>query len=157
VTPQQLDVESRLELLDLYARYTHAFDAGRAEDVATLFAGDGEFLRAGSGPVRGHVALAEMVRRAHGAQLTSRQHLVTSILLEADTARTARGTAYVTVLTVVSDTVRVAAHGRYLDTFSRDGERWRIQERLFVPFSNPSPEFDPAPSGARSPHGTSSQ
>jgi ketosteroid isomerase-like protein len=156
VKTQKLDVWSRLELLELYARYTHAFDAGRADEVAALFIEDGVFLRAGSEPVRGHPALTEMVQRAHAGQPSLRQHLVTSIVLEADDARIVRGTAYVTVMSVMSDTVRVAAHGRYLDTFVEDRECWRFQQRLFVSFEQSSPEFE-AQMDPRSPHGTPSR
>jgi hypothetical protein len=61
-TATALDITSRLESLELYSLYTHAYDRRPADEVAALFTEDGEFVRAGADPVRGHRAIAPSPR-----------------------------------------------------------------------------------------------
>lgn len=138
-----LDSASRGALVDLYARYTHAFDEGDAEAVAALFTHDGEFVRAGAEPVRGREALAAMVRTA-AARGAGTRHLVSGIAVDPDPAAdgtdpvTARGMAYVQVVAVSPDALRLVALGRYRDRFVVDGGRWRLRTRAFEAFTAPA-------------------
>lgn len=127
------DTAERHELTELYARYTHAFDEGQGEELAGLFTADGAFLRAGAEPIRGPTALADMVRAA-AARPARTRHLVSAILVTPHCA-TATGTAYVQVLTIAPDAVRLAAIGCYRDEFVRHHDQWRFRLRRFTPFT----------------------
>ncbi|NMI01120.1 nuclear transport factor 2 family protein [Pseudonocardia acidicola] len=130
-----LDAVARLELHELYARYTHAFDEGRSGELAQLFTADGEFVRPGAEPVRGRAALAELVTAA-AARGTGNRHLVSSMVVEAGgRPGTARGTAYVQVVGIGEDAVRLVAIGRYDDEFAREDGRWAFRSRRFTSFT----------------------
>ena len=116
----------------LYARYTHAYDEGRADEVADLFTVDGEFAHAGAEPVRGRADLAAMVR-ASAARGTGNRHLVSAVVVEAVTDGTVTGQAYVQVFGT-ADGMAVVAMGRYDDDFAEENGRWRIRSRRFTPF-----------------------
>lgn len=140
-TRPTLDHATRSELTDLYARYTHAFDEGDADAVATLFTREGEFIRRGAAPVRGRDALAAMVRAA-AARGAGTRHLVTGVLVRpapaGATGPTAHGTAYVQVVAVGDDALRLVALGRYEDEFAVEDGAWRIRSRVFEAFTSPA-------------------
>ena len=111
MTAVALDIASRLDLLEMYRRYTDPYDRGLAEEVTALFTEKGEFVRAGPAAVRGRRAITDMVRTAaeSGAQ---RQHVVTSVLVEPPVADgTAHGTADVTMVSLRGDALRLVALG----------------------------------------------
>ena len=126
----------RATLVELYARYTHAFDEGRADELSELFTADGQFLRPGAEPVQGRMALAAMVRAA-ADRSTGNRHLVSAVVVETGPDDRALGRAYVQV---VSGTVpfQPVAFGRYDDEFAVEDGRWRIRARSFVPFPPPA-------------------
>ncbi|MDT7708905.1 MAG: hypothetical protein QOG20_4512 [Pseudonocardiales bacterium] len=136
-TTPDLDAYERGRLVELYARYTHAYDEGRADDVADLFTVDGEFARPGADPVRGRTDLAAMVR-ASAARGTGNRHLVSAVVVEAGPDGTATGQAYVQVVGTTNGT-RVVVMGRYDDDFAREHGRWRIRSRRFTPFGATPP------------------
>lgn len=135
----RLDDATRGQLTDVYARYTHAFDEGDADAVAALFTRDGEFVRRGADPVQGREALAAMVRAA-AARGAGTRHLVSGVLVapgpeDATGPGTARGTAYVQVVAVGDDALRLIALGRYEDEFAVEDGAWRIRSRVFEAFT----------------------
>jgi len=134
-TTARLDTTARLELMDLYARYSRAFDDGDAESVARLFTEDGSFTREGAPPVRGRAALVEMARAA-ATRAPGNRHIVSGALVEPSDGG-ATGTAYVLVLNVRADAVSLVAMGRYHDQFVLEDGSWRIRSRHFVPFTGP--------------------
>lgn len=134
-TTNALDTTARLELTELYARYTHAFDEGRADEVAELFAEDGAFLRPGAEPVRGRPALAAMVRAA-AERRTGNRHLVSAVVVDSD-GQAATGTAYVQVVSMTANALGLVAAGRYDDEFVHEQGAWRFRQRLFTPFTGP--------------------
>jgi uncharacterized protein (TIGR02246 family) len=137
MTGDHRELADHRELVELYARYTHAFDENRADDLAALFTDDGEFLRPGAPPVSGAEALAAMVR-ASAARGTGNRHLVSAVVVDVS-SDAGTGRAYVQVVSVTDDGVRPVAFGRYDDAFTRDGGRWRIRARRFTPFTGPGP------------------
>ncbi len=133
-----LSARDRLEILELYARYTHTFDEGRAEQLGELFTADGQFTRPGADPIRGRAALEAMVRAA-AARGTGNRHLVSAVVIEPppdDGPGRAIGRAYVQVVGGAGRFDPVA-FGRYEDEFHHDGGRWRIRSRSFIPFPPP--------------------
>jgi hypothetical protein len=122
---RNLSIADRLALHELYARYSHAFDEGRGDEVARLFTDDGAFVREGAEAVVGRGNLAALANAAAGRGM---RHVVSNILVEAGPDG-ARGSAYVLVLLVDP-----ATFGRYDDEFALTPEGWRFRIRRFTPF-----------------------
>ncbi|WP_433518209.1 nuclear transport factor 2 family protein [Nonomuraea sp. CA-143628] len=130
-TPR-LTTGQRQEITDLYARYSHAFDEGRADEVAALFIEDGVFVREGAAPVVGRDGLAALVRAA-AERAPGMRHVVSNVLVEA-TENGATGQAYALALVVGGTDLRLATFGRYDDEFVPTPEGWRLRVRRFTPF-----------------------
>ncbi|MEV4357911.1 nuclear transport factor 2 family protein [Nonomuraea sp. NPDC004186] len=131
-TTPRLTCDQRQEIIDLYARYSHAFDEGRADELAALFTEDGVFEREGAAPVIGRDGLAALVR-ATAERAPGMRHLVSNILVEASEAG-ALGQAYALALVVGDTDLRLATFGRYDDEFVPTPEGWRLRVRRFTPF-----------------------
>ncbi|MEU4227822.1 nuclear transport factor 2 family protein [Nonomuraea sp. NPDC026600] len=131
-TTSPLTTEQRQEITDLYARYSHAFDECRADELAALFTEDGVFAREGAAPVAGRESLAALVRAA-AERAPGMRHVVSNVLVEA-AAGGAVGRAYVVALVVGDTDLRLATFGRYDDEFVPTPEGWRLRVRRFTPF-----------------------
>ncbi|MET8430572.1 nuclear transport factor 2 family protein [Nocardia sp. NPDC004860] len=122
------DLTDRLELLELYARYTHAFDRADAAACAALFTADGVFTPPGAAPVIGRPALEQFfavaTARSHGSS-----HMVTDVLIDAEHPGVARGTARVLAVRTEESVLRLLALGIYRDIFRYDGRRWLFGKR----------------------------
>ena len=139
----------RGDIIDLYARYSHAYDGGDAAGYAALFAKDGSFDRGSGDAVTGREALAEMAQAAY-TRSPSSLHIVSNVLInvrddvggDGRTAAAASpavtGSAYVILLRVEPDQVALLAIGHYRDTFTRDADGWRFQSRRFEPRTGPA-------------------
>ena len=132
----KLSTEDRLEILDLYARYSWAFDERQAAEWASLFVEDGSFVIVGGPRVDGRAGLEafadKMANRYPGIR-----HLVTAITVDAD-GDGARGRAY--VVAVVPDGTggfRNLEQGSYEDRFVSRPEGWRFRNRTFTAWLTP--------------------
>ncbi len=129
-----------MEILVLYARYCHFFDAGEADRLAGLFTPDGSFkvlLASGAlgRELRGTDELAANVRKGHEGPYKKRgiRHQVSNIIVEA-TDTGAKGTAYAMVVRVGDQQPpQIVTTGLLLDEFSKQGNGWRIRSRTFIP------------------------
>lgn len=129
----KLSTEDRLELADLYARYSWAFDEGRAGEWAALFAPDGAFVMPGRAKLTGHDELRAFAARMHG-QNAGIRHLVSGLTIEPG-GEGARGRAYVVVLVPAEGSgFRALTQGSYDDRFVSRPEGWRFQTRTFTPW-----------------------
>ncbi len=135
-----LGTEDRLEILELYARYCHFFDAGDADRLAALFTPDGDFkvLVVGGAlgrETRGTEELAANVRNGHEGPFKRRgiRHEMCNIIIEAsDTG--AKGTAYAMAVRVGDQQPpQIASTGRVVDEFSKGPNGWRIRSRTYIP------------------------
>ena len=127
----KLSTDDRLEILDLYARYSWAFDERRAGEWAALFVEDGSFVIV-SGPRADGRAELEAFATKMANRYPGIRHLVTGITVEAD-GDGARGRAY--VVAVVPDGhggFRNLEQGSYEDRFVSRPEGWRFQGRTFT-------------------------
>lgn len=136
----KLGTEDRLEILELYARYCHFFDAGEADRLAGLFTPDGNFkvLLAGGAlgrEIRGAEELAANVRKGHEGPYKTRgiRHQVSNIIVEANDTG-AEGTAYAAVIRVGDQQpAQIVTTGRLVDEFSKGANGWRFRSRTFIP------------------------
>lgn len=131
-----LSLQDRLELLELGARYAHAYDSGRSLDYAALFEPDGQFQRDSTEPIIGARALAEMVEAAQ-QRAQGYLHITCNPVLE-PSATGATGTSYVVLLRVDGSSLHVLAAGVYEDEYTRSDEGWRFQARRFRSRSDPA-------------------
>ena len=127
----KLSTEDRLEILDLYSRYSWAFDERRAGEWASLFAEDGSFVIVGGPRVDGRAGL-----EAFADKMSNRypgiRHLASSIMVEAE-GDGARGRAYVVAVVPDGDGgFRNLEQGSYEDRFVSLPEGWRFQTRTFT-------------------------
>lgn len=124
--------KDRLAVLDLYGRYAHAFDHARADDCAELFTADATFTTRGRTPIAGRDALREFFTQA-STRSPGARHFTSNIVLTSAGPDRLDGSAYVMVLRITDDSVRLASLGVYQDQFVRTDAGWLIQSRHFLP------------------------
>ncbi|QIZ37736.1 nuclear transport factor 2 family protein [Saccharopolyspora sp. ASAGF58] len=122
------------EIAELYARYAQYYDDGRAEEFGLLFTTTATFIRApGAEPVTGRHAIADLVTAA--GTPTGIRHLVSSVIVDSGLGEVAYGAAYVQVLAVDEDAVRLVTLGRYTDEFHYEDGAWRFHAHQYEPFT----------------------
>jgi hypothetical protein len=126
-----LSAADRLAILELAARYNHAFDAGESEAWAACFTPDGVFAwgrdEAG-GEARGRDALVAYNRNREG--VTTRRHWTDNHVITGDSDR-ASHTCYLSLIRAGSGAVVVT--GRYTDELERRGGVWLFRRRHVQP------------------------
>ena len=126
-------IESRLQIMELTARYNEAWDNGRVPDWVATFTPDGEFIMAGVPATKGESALRAMMTAMLPAGLV---HLTVDhrIRVEGDTAeQRAR-----VILGRRSPHRRPGSSqwvtaGGYVDQLRRTPDGWRFASRAFAP------------------------
>ncbi|HEY4409400.1 MAG TPA: nuclear transport factor 2 family protein [Acidimicrobiia bacterium] len=133
-----LDVADRLDILDLYARYSVLFDTGQAEAWADLFTPDGTFLIVGGPSLYGRGELAPFAERRY-QDTPGIRHIVSNVIVE-PAADGARGSAYVVVLGGVDDgtETQILTLGGYDDRLARTEAGWRFESRTYCAWTNPA-------------------
>jgi hypothetical protein len=125
-----LSTEDRLDLHDLYARYSYAFDGADPAAFAATFTADGAFRRDGYDDVTGTAALQAFVVEA--ARVTPGiKHLPSNVTFTA-TADGAAGRAYVLALRVTADGLLLRTFGGYEDALRRTPDGWRFAARRYA-------------------------
>jgi AcrR family transcriptional regulator len=131
---QPSEVESRLAITDLVARYTRAGDTGREEQFAELFADDGVFEVNGGRSGCGHEEIATLmndVKRAFAKAPPSffpARHQVSSLTIDFDDADHATGRSYFLLVCGWGPD----HWGVYRDRYERRGDRWWFTYRRAV-------------------------
>ena len=125
------ELVARESIRDLVARYAHAADSGRFEELAELFAPDGVLEIHGEEPARGRdgiVAYLSGVGRDLAATSTTRmiRHNVSNHKIDVVAQSEAHGAAYFFVITDTG----VDHWGRYRDTYVGAANRWHFQHRF---------------------------
>ena len=121
---------AREEIRELVARYAHCADGGRFDELAALFAEDGELRVDDRPPLRGRDAIRAFLggtRDGLAASPTVRtiRHHVTSHRIDVTARDAATGACY---FLVMSD--RGPDHwGRYRDRYAVCDGAWRFAER----------------------------
>src|SRR5262249_24110104 len=121
---------ARESIRDLVARYAHAADRGRLDDLCALFADDGVMRIDEREPLVGRAAIRAFLGDTRGSVRSEtttariRPH-VSNLQITVDGPASASGVAYFFVVTE-----RGPDHwGRYRDRYRPDGGQWRFAER----------------------------
>ena len=127
-----LSTGDRLDILDLYARYSHAADAMDGEAWITCWVQDGEF-RPSVGPTagqeyRGHVALRGFADNRPDKYPKGRIWTGNHVLTERDGY--VEGTCYGMTVDVGTAAPVVTAHYIYHDEIVRTADGWRFRRRI---------------------------
>lgn len=124
------ELAARETIRDLVARYAHAADTGRFEEVAALFTTDGVLETPDRVEHRGREAIRALLAGAGKALAEATavpliHHHVSSLRLAITGPDDATGAAY-----FLAVTERGPDHwGRYRDRYQRAGEGWRFAHR----------------------------
>jgi hypothetical protein len=112
---------------DTVARYNHAGDRGRFDEMVECFTPEGTLVVVGAGTHRGRAALraffAGVGDRAPG--LTHLRHCVTNLLIDVVDPQEAEASSYFQVITDIG----LDHWGRYRDRLVPVGDRWLLSER----------------------------
>lgn len=132
----------REEIESLMGRYTHAYDLDRMGEMKALFTedavmtmqiADGDLI----GPFEGGDAIVSMMTDAHDGQDDVRRHVISNLVLEDLTDRSARAVSYLTLLSIADGKVSLLSTGRYEDELVNDNGQWLFSKRhiaLDLPF-----------------------
>ncbi len=109
------------------ARYTHALDDGRTDDVVATYCADGAFELPGTGTFEGHDAL----RAAYAEWVPRRpqRHLVVNTSVTDWSEDTASATSDVVLLVSGSSGWSPVFVARYHDVLHRHDDRWTFHRR----------------------------
>jgi len=118
------------DLLALQARYAETYDGCEPEGFAAAFAADGTLVLPDGVSHTGHDALCDFAAAA--AARSARTHHFMQNQRVHVTGNTATGTAHVTAVSRLGDSVRLLIIGRYQDAMIRTAEGWRFQERRII-------------------------
>ncbi len=124
-----LDVESRFEILDLFARYNHVFEAGDGEAWASCFTPDGRFSGP-AGTAEGREELAELCRRTVQRYPVA-LHFTDHHLFEPQ-GEMVRHRCLLSVQAPTEDGVKTFLY-RYDDELVQVEGRWRFRVRRVLP------------------------
>jgi 3-phenylpropionate/cinnamic acid dioxygenase small subunit len=124
------ELEARERIRETIARYAHAVDGGRFDELVELFAPDGVLEVEGEPGHRGRDAIRAVVTGtgrdlAAGTGAPRIRHHVSNVLIELEGTDEARARCYFVALTD-----RGVDHwGRYRDDLVRVGGAWRFSYR----------------------------
>jgi uncharacterized protein (TIGR02246 family) len=125
----RLTAEDRFEIYELYARYAHCYDFGRADELAALFTADGSFVRPGLDRLQGREAIREYVAERTAAA-PGCIHQTGNIYLEGREDGSVRGHAYAVVMRLApGDVLRCRNLGFYDDEIVSTDGGWRFARR----------------------------
>ena len=131
-----LDVQDRLDILNVIARYTHAADEGDTDAIGALFSDEGMFIGLGADPgqalrLRGRDELPAFIRKGFETGDTMSIHFQTATEFLALTPESGRTRTRAILGSSPRDGAPTAfAAGTYYDTFTKVEGRWLIQERV---------------------------
>jgi len=128
-----MDVEeliAREEIRTLIARYNHAGDRGRLDELVACFGTDGVMEIEGMAALRGRSAIRRHLegvvsQLAAASERATLRHHVSSISIELDSRLEARAHCYFAVFSEIG----LDHWGRYADRFARVDGGWHIAHR----------------------------
>ena len=131
--PAAPSVQDRMQIDDLFIRYTCALDAGDVEGVVGCFAEDGSLVSPAVGEHKGRPAVREFARRfarfrERGSQL---RHVISNLRVDIDgTGERGSAKCYLVVFLTRDGASRMLAPGTYdVELVKVDGQ-WLFQRRI---------------------------
>ncbi|MGE0170434.1 nuclear transport factor 2 family protein [Nocardioides sp.] len=121
--------EDRLAIVQLFARYSWAFDARDGDAYADVFMPEG-IMEGGPRRMQGREELKAFVARF--ADAPASQHWVTNTMLTGSRETGIQARSYLVEFEVDESGPRLALVGQYHDSLVHDGSAWRIAHRRFV-------------------------
>jgi SnoaL-like domain len=122
-----LTTEDQVAIQQLYARYNHAIDSGKADVWAACFTADGTF-DSGQGTFKGTEALTGFANGFHGQMKGNARHWTNNIMVDADGAG-AKGTCYLQLYMRQDGKSNMIVSGIYNDTLVKSGPEWKFTSR----------------------------
>ena len=144
-----LTIADRLEIHELYARYSHVLDAGDGPGFVDCFTEDGSWearhglgnhpmlAEVNLGLVAGPEALAALASGVPRSFNYAIRHVTTNITVSGQDNE-AEGKAYIVIL-VTTDVPTPIVHGTYEDTLRKVDGRWAFVSRQFLADSPSGP------------------
>lgn len=126
------EISDRLEIQELFARYSHAIDTAQWDLLDEVFTPDAHIDYSSMGGIAGSLAEQKAFLDANLPTIFARgyQHLISNTLFEID-GDTARTRTMCFNPMVIKDQQHVMFCGLwYVDTLVRVDGRWRIAERV---------------------------
>ena len=123
---QHWELAAREAIRDTIARYNHAGDRGRFDDMIAAFLPDGVLELDGGARHEGRDALRAFFSHVGDDRgMTVLRHNVTNTLIDVQSPKAATARSYFTVLTDIG----VDHWGTYHDRFAPVGARWLLAHR----------------------------
>jgi len=126
-----MSLSDRLEILDLYARYTHCIDSGKIDAWCECFIPSGSLeIPSRSTATRGRSEL-EAFALSHVQKVQGREkHVTTNISLESAGDGRAHGRAYLMMVVGDRDSAHIRALGEYEDELVFTESGWLFEKRV---------------------------
>jgi ketosteroid isomerase-like protein len=122
----QLSSDDRAAIGEVLARYCHAIDFGRWDDLRELFTADGRLDMAPMGVFEGRDGIRKFTDQMQAAGIVMR-HFVTNLVVQGDGDR-ARVESYVLAISGQPGNTRQTT-GQYEDDLVKETGRWLIRSR----------------------------
>ena len=122
------ELSARECIRDTVARYNHAGDGGRYDEMIACFAEDGVLGIVDGGEHRGHADLRAFFSNVGGNAIpgfTHLRHCVTNLVIDVGSPDAATARSYFHVITDIG----LDHWGRYRDRFVPVGDRWLFAHR----------------------------
>jgi 3-phenylpropionate/cinnamic acid dioxygenase small subunit len=123
-----LDIEQIRRVIALYCQLC---DDGRFDEWTELYADDAQYTVMGETYV-GPEAIKAFIERGQPPELRGKHVCSDSLIDLGADGRTASAATDFIFVGRTDEGLAVTSAGRYLDTFVRDGDRWRFQSRAIV-------------------------
>ena len=127
------ELGARERVRDVYARYNHAGDRFRVDDLAACFVHDGVLAIRGQEPVRGRAAIVALLSGARrepepGEVAPQVRHFVANLVFRSVHPERIAAEAYFQVFTQQG----LDHWGRYRDELVPDGDDWLLAHRTVI-------------------------
>jgi len=127
------ELEDRLAIFDLIARYSHTIDGRDYDAWIDCFLPDGILVSA-MGTSSGHTELRKFAANYENARvrMPNARHFMTNIAISIEDLA-AKSRSYVQITTSDPKGVRVLFTGQYDDTLNKVDGQWKFRERRGIP------------------------
>jgi hypothetical protein len=122
-----LSTDDKIDILQLYSRYSTAIDTGEGADFGACFVPNG-ILDNGLNILEGQEAIGGFAEQTHSA-MPGMRHNALNIVIDGD-GESATASAFL-IGYLVDGGFKVIVTGRYADELSKQKGDWRFSKRVF--------------------------